>query len=82
LSIDGANAIAPYLLTRPYVGRIPLAPQNADGQTIDPQVSVPIANAASPAATIAPDPDDDPQVQQFVFHGFFASPCSEADANR
>jgi hypothetical protein len=57
-------------------------PQKADGQMIDPHVSVPIANAASPAATIAPDPEDDPQVQHEVSHGFFAAPCSEAEAKR
>ena len=54
--------MAPYRLTRPYVGRKPLIPQNAEGQMIDPQVSVPMAKAASPAATIAPEPDDDPHV--------------------
>ena len=47
---------------------------------IDPQVSVPIANAARPAATTAPDPDEDPQVQHVVSHGFFAAPCREAEA--
>ena len=74
--------MAPYRLTRPYVGRSPLIPQNAEGQMIDPQVSVPIAKAASPAATIAPDPDDDPHVQQDVSQGFFAAPCNDADAKR
>src|SRR6516225_362142 len=72
--------MAPRRLTRPYVGRNPLAPQNADGHTMEPHVSVPIANPASPAATMAPDPDDDPQVQQVLSQGFFASPCSDADA--
>src|SRR3954466_2152793 len=57
-------------------------PVNDDGQTIDPQVSVPIAKAASPAETIAPDPDDEPQVQQPSFQGFFAAPLIEAEAKR
>src|SRR5712671_5578410 len=82
LSIEYASAIAPFRLTRPNVGRSPLTPQNAAGHTIEPQVSVPMAKPASPAATMAPEPEDDPQVQQLVFHGFFAGPCSEADANR
>src|SRR5208283_4676388 len=72
--------MAPCRLTRPYVGRNPLTPQNAAGHTIEPQVSVPMANPASPAATIAPDPEDEPQVQQLVSHGFLASPCSDAEA--
>src|SRR5208283_819619 len=72
--------MAPCRLTRPYVGRNPLTPQNADGHTIEPHVSVPIANPASPAATIAPDPEDDPHVQQPVSHGFRVSPCSDAEA--
>ena len=54
----------------------------ADGHTIDPQVSVPMANAAKPAATIAPEPLDDPQVQQSVSQGFFAAPVQEAEAKR
>src|SRR5215470_10955476 len=82
LSIEGASAIAPNRLTRPYVGRSPLTPQKAEGQIIDPQVSVPIEKAASPAATIAPEPEEEPQVQQSVFHGFFAAPCKDAEAKR
>ena len=27
-----------------------------------------------------PDPDEDPQVQHSVFHGFFAAPCNDAEA--
>jgi hypothetical protein len=45
---------------------------------IEPQVSLPIANAARPAATIAPEPLDEPQVQQVSFHGFFAPPVNDA----
>src|SRR6266699_4040983 len=82
LSMEGASAIAPYRLTRPYVGRRPLTPQNAEGQMMEPHVSVPIAKAARPAATIAPEPEDDPQVQQVVSQGFLASPCNDAEAKR
>ena len=49
---------------------------------MEPHVSVPIAKAARPAATIAPEPEDDPQVQQVVSQGFLASPCNDADAKR
>jgi len=49
---------------------------------IDPHVSVPMAKAARPAATIAPEPEDDPHVQHDVFHGFFVAPSSEAEAHR
>ena len=82
LSIEYDNAIAPPRPTRPNVGRSPDTPQKADGHRIEPQVSVPMANAASPAATIAPEPLDDPQVQQSVFQGFFAAWVHDADAKR
>src|SRR5580700_2606207 len=82
LSIDGASAIPPKRLTRPYVGRRPLTPQNAEGQMMEPQVSVPMAKAAKPAATIAPDPEDEPHVQQFLSQGFFAAPSRDEEAKR
>src|SRR5262249_30875640 len=50
-----APTMPPARETRPYVGRMPVRPQNADGQRIDPHVSVPRANVASPAATAAPE---------------------------
>ena len=31
---------------------------------------------------IAAEPDEEPQVQQVGFQGFFASPCSDAEAKR
>ena len=76
------SAIAPDRPTRPNVGRSPDTPQYADGQTIEPHVSVPIANAASPAATIAPEPLDEPHVQHVSFHGFFAPPLIDAVPKR
>src|SRR5579884_2826273 len=80
LSIEYESAMAPWRLTRPKVGRKPDTPQNAEGQIIDPHVSVPMAKAASPAATIAPEPLEEPQVQQRWFQGFFVGPVREADA--
>src|SRR3954466_12726906 len=57
-------------------------PVNEDGQPIEPHVSVPMANAARPAETIAPEPLEEPQVQQPSFHGFLAAPLMDADAKR
>src|SRR5882724_3174188 len=77
LSSDQESAIAPRRETRPKVGRRPEMPQNEAGQTIDPQVSEPMANGTRPAATAAPDPDDEPQVQRSRFQGLRAAPVSE-----
>src|SRR5687768_5672921 len=52
--------IAPYRLTRPYVGRNPTTPQRDDGETMEPSVSVPIENPTSPAAVADPGPADEP----------------------
>src|ERR1043166_669547 len=52
--------IAPWRLTRPYVGRRPVQPQREDGETIEPSVSVPIENPTKPAAVAAAGPADDP----------------------
>jgi len=41
-----------------------------------------MANAARPAATIAPEPLELPHVQHAAFQGFFAGPVSDAEANR
>jgi hypothetical protein len=45
------SAIAPVRLTRPKLGRRPVTPQRADGEMIDPQVSVPIVKPARPDIT-------------------------------
>src|ERR1700727_3795031 len=74
--------MAPARLTRPYVGRKPLSPQKPEGKKMEPQVSVPISKAASPAAVIAPEPLEEPQVQWSVFQGFFAAPVAEAEGKR
>ena len=54
--MDQAMAMAPYLLTRPKLGRMPEMPHQDVGQMIEPRVSEPRAQGASPAATMAPDP--------------------------
>src|SRR5262245_64394613 len=60
LSIVQLNPIAPYRLTRPYVGRSPVTPQRDDGETIEPSVSVPIENPTNPAEVAEAEPADDP----------------------
>src|SRR5213593_4836224 len=60
LSIVQLKPIAPYRLTRPYVGRKPVTPQRDDGETIEPSVSVPIENPTRPAAVADAGPADDP----------------------
>jgi len=80
LSIVHESAIAPYRLTRPNVGRSPLTPQHADGNMIDPHVSVPIANGTSAAPTDAPDPLDEPPLQYCRFHGVRPGPVNDAFA--
>src|ERR1043166_6886695 len=52
--------IAPWRLTRPYVGRKPVQPQRDDGDTIEPSVSVPIENPTSPAEVAEAGPADEP----------------------
>src|SRR4051794_35309343 len=44
----------------PRVGLIPTMPHVADGQMIDPSVSVPTAIAARLAAIAAPEPEEEP----------------------
>src|SRR6266705_6668582 len=77
LSSDQERAIAPARDTRPKVGRSPETPQNDEGQMIEPQVSEPMPNGTSAAATAAPVPEDDPQVHRSRFQGFSAAPVRE-----
>ena len=72
------SAIAPCRLTLPYVGRRPESPQLLDGESIEPQVSEPMANGTSPAATAAPDPLDDPPVQRSLSQGLRGGPVKDA----
>src|SRR3989442_6114036 len=80
LSMVHVSAIAPWRLTRPYVGRRPVMPQYAAGVRIDPEVSEPMANGTSPAATADPGPEDDPPLQYSTLHGVFPGPVKEAFA--
>src|SRR5712692_1655581 len=74
LSIDQLNAIAPFLLTRPYVGLRPVVPHRVEGETIEPQVSVPIENATRPAAVAEAEPAEEPLEPCLRFHGFLVVP--------
>src|SRR5258708_40196588 len=69
-----ASAIAPYRLTRPKVGRIPVSPFRADGEMTDPPVSVPTENATSPAAVAEPGPAEEPDASCRVFQGLRVTP--------
>ena len=54
------TGITPRVETELTLGLIPTTPLSDAGQTIDPSVSVPTANGISPAATAAPEPDEEP----------------------
>src|ERR1041384_2436898 len=77
LSIDQLKAIAPVLLTRPYVGLSPVTPHRVDGETIDPHVSVPMANPTSPADVAEADPADEPLDPSDSFQGFLVIPPNQ-----
>src|SRR5664280_2576465 len=60
--------------TAPTVGLSPTTPFTEAGHTMDPSVSVPTASGTSPAATAAPDPEDDPPALRSRAHGLATSP--------
>src|SRR5690348_141796 len=64
----------PARLTNPTVGLIPTTPLAADGQMIEPLVSVPIATVTNPAATAAAEPELDPQALRSRTYGLRVSP--------
>src|SRR5205823_10131162 len=61
-------------LIRPTVGLMPTKAFAADGQTIEPSVSVPTPIAARFAATAAPVPELDPHGFRLSAYGFRTSP--------
>ena len=75
-SNDHASGSTPARLTRPYVGLRPLIPQSDAGMRMDPPVSEPSAPGQSPAATAAPEPEDEPPQIRCVTasHGFRGLP--------
>ncbi len=56
---------------------IPTTPQKAAGQRTDPPVSDPSATSASPAATAAADPPEDPPGTRSRSAGFRVGPNAE-----
>src|SRR5580692_7389811 len=71
------RAIQPVLATLPKVGRKPVAPHRIDGSTMEPKVSVPIANATRPAAVAAADPAEDPPEPEFKSQGLRVRPPNQ-----
>src|SRR5947208_15285610 len=76
-SSDDAKAISPYREIRPYVGFSPTTPHSAAGWRTEPPVSVPSAHTASPAATAAADPPDEPPGTMSRSHGLWTGPDAE-----
>src|SRR5262245_65489863 len=64
--------MTPARLTRPNVGIRPTTPQSEAGPRIDPPVSEPSATGTMPAATAAPEPDEEPPVKRARFQGLRA----------
>src|SRR5262245_28715745 len=62
---------------RPYVGFNPTTPHSAAGCRTDPPVSLPIPHTASPAATAAAEPPDDPPGTVSRPHGLCTGPNAE-----
>jgi hypothetical protein len=60
VSREWAIGTIPERLTRPTVGFIPTMPQQDEGETIEPSVSVPTPAAARLADTAAADPELEP----------------------
>ena len=59
-SKTGASGKKPSSGTSPWLGLKPAVPQAKEGMRIEPPVSVPMLSAASPAASAAALPPDDP----------------------
>src|SRR5258708_29625289 len=74
LSMVQLKPIAPYRLTRPYVGRRPTTPHVVEGEIMEPSVSVPSEKPTSPAEVDEADPAEEPLEGRSVFHGFLVTP--------
>ncbi len=74
MSSDQHNVMPPARLTRPKVGRSPVVPQRALGETIEPSVSVPIEKPNRPAAVPEPEPAEEPLDPSMRFQGFRVTP--------
>src|SRR5438045_2011693 len=74
------RTMAPVLLTDPNLGRSPATPQVCEGDTIELQVSVPMANGRRPAETADAGPADEPPDPLFRFQGFLVFPPNHRSA--
>ena len=68
------KATTPYRLTTPYVGFTATVPQKLPGWRMEPPVSEPSAMVASPAATAAALPPDEPPGTRSRSQGFLLGP--------
>src|ERR1700750_1035134 len=68
---------APVYGTRRWVGLCPTVPHPELGMRTEPPWSPPIARSASPEATRAALPDDEPPVVRSVSHGFLTGPVTD-----
>src|SRR5215831_11057249 len=73
-SCDQARTMPPVRLTRPKVGRSALNPHSRAGETIDPDVSVPMPNATHPDAVADEGPAEDPLEPRRMSHGLLVRP--------
>src|SRR2546428_11945616 len=64
--------MTPARLTRPNVGMSPTTPKSDAGPRIEPPVSEPSATGTMPAATAAPEPDEEPPEKCARIHGLRA----------
>ena len=60
LSIVQLSVMAPARLTLPKVGLKPVTPHLVEGDTMEPNVSLPMEKATNPAAVAAAGPAEDP----------------------
>src|SRR5437868_11326422 len=74
LSMLQASDMQPWRLTRPNVGRSPVAEQRRQGEMMLPRVSLPMAKPTKPAATAAADPAEEPLEPCLGFHGLRVMP--------
>ena len=70
VSKEGASGIVPSSEIAPCVVRRPISPQKLAGARTEPPVSEPVPMSASPPATAAADPDDEPPVTRSGARGF------------
>src|SRR5437868_10408801 len=68
-----AIGMIPLRLTRPSVGLMPTSELAAEGETIEPSVSVPTAMAQKLAAVAAPEPELEPDGERSSAYGL--RPC-------